>query len=298
MTKKFLLVDDAPSIRAALERIIHREFKSKGTKVLIRKAENGEEAVKQADEDRPDLILMDVRMPVMDGIQACSILRSNPLFDPTFIILLTGDASGEVKGLSTGADDYITKPFESEALLLRIAKGLEIAAKRSVVIQDGVTGLWTKEYFINCRIEGELGRAKRHGRPLSFILVRFGHRDDADERETLHETLMSELAKTLPSRHSDICVRWDDRTFAALLPETDLDGAMIVAEGLRQKFTRFDAGLAIHLGISYFDMNNRVEALPAFAETSLAVAQDTGELVVNGRPVSPVRRLAETEVGS
>ena len=286
MTKKFLLVDDDPAVREALERNIRRDFRNKGSKALIRKAENGEEAVRLAKEDRPDIILLDMRMPVMDGIQACSILRSNPLFDPTFIILLTGDATGEVKGLSTGADDYITKPFDSEALLLRIAKGLEVAAKRSVVIQDGETGLWTRDYFSNCRIEGELGRAKRHGRPLSFILIRFSHQVGATEQETDLDISMGELAKSLPARHSDICVRWDDRTFAVLLPETDLDGALVVAEGLRNRFMTSDDRLVIHIGISHFDLANQVEALQAFAETSLAVAQDTGGIVVNGRPVS------------
>ena len=83
MTNKILVVDDDPGVREALERNIRRHFRNKGSKALIRKAENGEEAVKMAKEDSPDIMLMDMRMPVMDGIQACSILRSNPLFDPT-----------------------------------------------------------------------------------------------------------------------------------------------------------------------------------------------------------------------
>jgi GGDEF domain-containing protein len=117
-------------------------------------------------------------------------------------------------------------------------------------------------------------------------LAHFGHQDGANEPETLHETLISALAKALPTRHSDICVRWDDRTFAVLLPETDLDGAMIVAEGLQYRFVNIDEKLVVEIGISHFDLDNQVEALPAFAETSLAVARDTGGIVVNGRPVS------------
>lgn len=285
MVKKILLVDDDPDILAALKRNIRHHFRKQKTDILIRQATNGEEAVNLANEDHPNLIIMDIRMPVMDGIQACSILRSNPLFDPTYIILLTGESGREVQGLSTGADDYITKPFDKEALVLRIEKGLEVASKRTVVIQDSETGLWTKEYFTNCRIEGELGRAKRHGRPLSFIMIRFSPREGLATLDDVSDISMSELAKLLPSRSADICVRWDENTFASLLPETDLEGAMIVTKGLRKHFSKFDNTINLHIGISYFDLNNHVEALPAFAETSLAVAQDTGQLVVNGKPV-------------
>lgn len=96
--KRILIVDDEPGIRKMLKRNLRRAYSSDETALQIRQAENGEECIELAKKERPDIILLDIRMPVMDGIQTCSILRSDPRFDPTVIIILTAEATAEVQG--------------------------------------------------------------------------------------------------------------------------------------------------------------------------------------------------------
>jgi DNA-binding response OmpR family regulator len=285
MTSKILIVDDEPGIRKTLERNLRRAFRSKGGEVEIRQAENGEEGVKLAREDRPDLILLDIRMPIMDGMQACGILRSNPLFDPTVIIILTAEATAEVKGLSTGADDYITKPFDTAVLLLRVEKGLQTASHRNVVIQDPGTGLWSRSYFENCRIEGEVGRARRFGRPLTLFLSRLEGLEDATKDDQGVDGAIKKLLEFIPNRESDISVRWDENTIATLLPETGREAATLVAQRFNDQVKGYNEKITPHIGISCLDAENQIEALASFAETSLMVAQDTRQIVINGTPL-------------
>lgn len=117
---KILIVDDEPDILA----FISYNLKKKGYEIFT--AENGVEAIRKAREVRPDLILMDVMMPVKDGIQAVKELRQIPDFQDTVIIFLTArnDEKSEITGLETGADDYLAKPIKPELLATRISAAL------------------------------------------------------------------------------------------------------------------------------------------------------------------------------
>jgi two-component system alkaline phosphatase synthesis response regulator PhoP len=121
---KILIVDDEPDI---LE-FIGYNLKKEGYQILV--ANNGLEAIKIAKEQLPDLILLDVMMPKMDGLQTCEYLRTLPEFKDTSIIFLTAlsDETAELKGFSSGADDYITKPIKPKLLLTRIKARLKKTA--------------------------------------------------------------------------------------------------------------------------------------------------------------------------
>lgn len=113
---KILVVDDEPDI---LE-FIDYNLKRAGFEVFL--ASNGQEGIAKAKELIPDLIIMDVMMPVMDGIEACRQLREMPEFKNTFIVFLTARSEeySEIAGFNVGADDYITKPIKPRVLLSRI----------------------------------------------------------------------------------------------------------------------------------------------------------------------------------
>lgn len=115
-THTLLLVDDDPDI---LE-FISYNLKKEGYKVHT--ASNGEKAVEQAKEHKPDLILLDVMMPGMDGIETCDIIRSIPELSNTLIAFLTarGEDYSQVAGFEAGADDYITKPIKPKVLTSRL----------------------------------------------------------------------------------------------------------------------------------------------------------------------------------
>src|SRR5882757_6597268 len=114
--KKILIADDEPDI---LE-IIQYNLQSEGYEVVT--AKNGIEALEQAKRTLPDLIILDIMMPGKNGIEVCNLLRLQPAFKETLIIFLTAlsDETTEIKGLETGADDYLTKPISPKVLVSKV----------------------------------------------------------------------------------------------------------------------------------------------------------------------------------
>lgn len=114
--QKILVVDDEPDIRELISYNLEKE----GYQVY--QAADGQKAISVAKEILPDLIVMDVMMPIMDGIEACRLLRQMPQFNQTHVLFLTArtEEYAEIAGFQAGADDYIAKPIKSRALLSRI----------------------------------------------------------------------------------------------------------------------------------------------------------------------------------
>jgi len=114
--QKILIVDDEPDI---LE-LIEYNLKKEGYQVYT--ARNGQEAVSEAKKVLPELIVLDIMMPKMDGIEACRIMRTMPEFKNTFMVFLTARSEeySEIAGFNVGADDYIAKPIKPRALVSRI----------------------------------------------------------------------------------------------------------------------------------------------------------------------------------
>ena len=121
--KKILIVDDNDKNIKVIGDCL--KLNAKFTTII---ALNGKEAVERALKLRPDLILMDINMPVMGGVEACKIIKENEAFKDVPIIFLTGEKliSDKVKALKAGGSDFVTKPFYAEELLLRVTLHLEI----------------------------------------------------------------------------------------------------------------------------------------------------------------------------
>lgn len=113
MEKKVLIVDDEPNILLSLEFIISRAG------FTVKTAQDGEQALQESTSWFPDLILLDINMPKLDGFEVCQRLRENPDFNQTKIIFLTakGRQVEKEKGLALGADDYISKPFSNQLVI-------------------------------------------------------------------------------------------------------------------------------------------------------------------------------------
>jgi two-component system, OmpR family, alkaline phosphatase synthesis response regulator PhoP len=114
--KKILIADDEPDILEMLEYALEKD----GYEVI--KAHDGEEAIKKATKHSPDVIVLDVMMPKMDGIEVCRHLRNSAQFDETLVLILTARSEeySEVAGFEAGADDYVTKPVKIRSLLRRL----------------------------------------------------------------------------------------------------------------------------------------------------------------------------------
>ncbi|MGG9970507.1 response regulator [Ferruginibacter sp. SUN002] len=146
IVKKILIADDEPDI---LE-IIQFNLQTEGYEVIT--AKNGNEAIDQAKKHLPDLIILDVMMPGKNGIEVCNILRLQPSFKETLIIFLSAlsDEATEVKGLETGADDYLTKPISPKILLTKVnALFRRLNKEDSSLLQVGDLKIDREKYIIN-----------------------------------------------------------------------------------------------------------------------------------------------------
>ena len=116
IVKKILIADDEPDILEILQ------FNLQGEGYQVITAKNGDEAIEAAKKNQPDLIILDIMMPGKNGIDTCNILRMQPAFKDTLIVFLSAlsDEGTEVRGLETGADDYLTKPISPKILISKV----------------------------------------------------------------------------------------------------------------------------------------------------------------------------------
>jgi len=158
VAETILVVDDDPDIA----RFVEVNLRSAGYEVAV--AGDGEEALERAGAIRPDLVLLDVMMPRIDGFEVAQRLRKNPQTANTSIIMLTAKAlsADKVTGLQSGADDYIIKPFDPIELLARVKGTLRRAKEmRNLSPLTGLPG--------NIRIQEEIERQVRDGRPFAVL---------------------------------------------------------------------------------------------------------------------------------
>jgi two-component system, OmpR family, alkaline phosphatase synthesis response regulator PhoP len=143
--KKILIADDEPDI---LE-IIQYNLQNEGYEVAT--AKNGNEAIEQAKRFHPDLIILDIMMPGKNGIEVCNTLRLQPAFNDTLIIFLTAlsDEGTEVKGLETGADDFITKPVSPKVLVSKVnALFRRVNKEETGILQIGGLTIDREKYIV------------------------------------------------------------------------------------------------------------------------------------------------------
>jgi diguanylate cyclase (GGDEF)-like protein len=158
MAETILVVDDDPDIA----RFVEVNLRSAGYDVAV--AGDGEEALERAGDIRPDLVLLDVMMPRIDGFEVAQRLRKNPQTANTSIIMLTAKAlsADKVTGLQSGADDYIIKPFDPIELLARVKGTLRRAKEmRNLSPLTGLPG--------NIRIQEQIERQVREARPFAVL---------------------------------------------------------------------------------------------------------------------------------
>lgn len=169
--KKILLVDDEPDILELIEYNLEKE----GYKVKT--ASNGKEALKKVEKFSPDLILLDVMMPEMDGIETCIALREMKHLDKCLIAFLTarGEDYSQIAGFDAGADDYISKPIKPRVLLSRV-KALLRREKSSTVSQNSTSGslVVDRDRYLVLKGDEELVLPKKEFELLALLLSKPG----------------------------------------------------------------------------------------------------------------------------
>lgn len=237
-----LVVDDDDPTRMLLKDLCE----SSNFRVLS--AADGIAAVQQIEQHAPDLVLLDLMMPLKDGFSVLKWARESKRFADLPIIVLTamGEMDEKIRGMELGADDFVTKPFKLIELQTRIHSALmvreyrrrlfdaeeELAQFRAV---DPVTGAGTYSH-LKTSLDAELARSRRYGRPASCLL--FGFDDYAALRYELGrsgcDAYLTRLLQAALSclRSADRVFRVDSDEFVVLLPETDLAGARLVGQRL------------------------------------------------------------------
>ena len=249
--KVILVVDDNPTNLSVLS----VSLKSSGFKVRV--AIDGISAIEQVIESPPELILLDVQMPGIDGFETCTRLKSNTVTKDIPIIFITASTSTEskIKGLSLGAVDYITKPFQQEEVLARVQVHLKlryltkkvqdqaIALKQAnlellkMANLDGLTQVSNRRRF-DQYLDQEWRRLARMQEPLSLVMCDIDYFKLYNDcyGHLAGDLCLQKVAKVILAclkRPADLLSRYGGEEFAVILPETDLAGALRVAEDIR-----------------------------------------------------------------
>jgi diguanylate cyclase (GGDEF)-like protein len=186
----------------------------------------------------PDLIVMDVVMPNMDGFDLCRRVRSHPAMQLTPIIFVTrrGEVEQRVEGLEAGGNDYIAKPFEPQELVARVRSHLErLATLRDMAIRDGLTRCYNHKYF-RIRLSQEISRCRRYKNELSLAFLdvdRFREINDSLGHPT-GDAVLSRLGSLVLAsvRSTDVVARYSGDQFGLLFVETSSKEAQIIVTRL------------------------------------------------------------------
>lgn len=275
MLQKVVVIDDCEQVRKLIKTRLKEE------RVDLHFAEGGNAGLALVRQLVPDLVLLDVDMPDLNGLEVIRQLKSDPLTHHVPVIFLTGESTPEakVKGFDLGAVDYVTKPFEPAELRARVRSSLrtkylmDLLSQRAMI--DGLTGLWNRAYF-NERLGQMVQLSRRHrgedaaapgGGGMSLILFDVDHfkRINDTHGHPFGDEVLRTVARTALTRcrSSDVVCRYGGEEFAVLCPETDVAGAARLAEALR-------------LGVK--DMGLRHAGEPVPVTSSFGVAEHDGRM--------------------
>jgi two-component system cell cycle response regulator len=245
---KILVVDDSRVQQERMVEVLSRE----GYQVVTAAA--GGEAVKKAAAEAPDLVLLDLVLPDMDGLEVLRIMKAaaGDHFLPIILLSVRSDLDSRVAGLRIGADDFLAKPFADAEVLARTAAMLRIKQLQDQLrqakdlmeqlsIEDGLTRLYNHRHFQD-ELKREFGRAQRYNDPLSLIMMDLDNFKDVNDRHghPFGDQVLRETGALVRSsvRDHDVCARYGGEEFAVLLPRTMMAGALAVAERIHQGMNR------------------------------------------------------------
>lgn len=233
---RILIVDDVPTNIRVLVHALMPDYE-------VRVATNGLDALAAVASDPPDLILLDVAMPAPDGHEVCRRLKADPESRDIPVIFISGgsEESDELLGLRLGAVDYIVKPFSLPVVQARVATHLELKRYRDLLANqsliDGLTGVPNRRRFDQF-LQQSWKLCVRRSESLAVILIdvdhfkgyndHYGHQAGDDTLRQIGQALLVTKRRPL-----DLLARYGGEEFVCVLPETNLSGALAVAECLR-----------------------------------------------------------------
>jgi len=234
---RILIVDDERYNIKVLIDLLREDHK-------IMVAKTGEQALNAAQgPNPPDLILLDIMMPGLDGYEVCKRLKadSRTMHIPVIFVTALDASDDEAKGFEIGAVDYITKPFKSVIVKARVRTHIQLKHKTDLLdrmaLLDGLTEIPNRRSF-DVTLEKEISRATRSKSFLSLILmdIDFFKKYNDHYGHVAGDSCLRQVAKAVEGvkkRGSDFAARYGGEEFAMILPGSDMEGAMQLAEDVR-----------------------------------------------------------------
>jgi diguanylate cyclase (GGDEF)-like protein len=217
----------------------------------VQTASNGEEALAALAERFAPIVILDRRMPGMDGLTLCRKIRATQYPGYVYIMLVTAhDSEDEIlAGLDAGADDYLSKRVSATHVIARLATARRILQlehslkqvieeRRRMAMTDALTGAHNRRYFMN-HMRRELKRTRRFGGEVALLVFDIDHFKHINDRygHAAGDAVLVEFVRRVQAslpREYDWCARLGGEEFAVVLPQTDLAGGALVAEKIRR----------------------------------------------------------------
>ena len=299
-----LIVDDSPINIEHLAQVLKDEYR-------IKVANSGQSGLEAARSQLPDLVLLDIVMPGMDGYQVCRKLKENDATRniPVIFITTKSDMEDETRGLALGAVDYITKPFRAPIVKARVKTHIKLKHNSDLLeklaLIDGLTDLPNRRRFEQI-LKREWGRARRAQESLSVIMLDIDHFKEFNDHygHLAGDRCLNRVAQALPiplKRPADGIFRYGGEEFIAVLPDTDYSYALQLAEQMRAEIGKLriphqfsDADhpyLSISLGVTSVVPNSRItpRTLVQQADRMLYAAKKAGRNCVQGEMLNESR---------
>ena len=308
---KILIVDDSPVEIKIICQLFDEEYE-------VVAATGGKEALQMMAAEKPDLVLLDIIMPEMDGLEVCRILKSQPETADIPVLFITSATQEKdvIRGFEAGGQDYITKPFCSQELCARTRVHLELKKSRETVLEyarameaknrelqevlsklenfamtDYLTSLSNRRFMVN-----QMKRTLNHIRkiPREAVLVL----SDIDDFKKINDVYghecgdkvlreMSEMISAM-AREGDCVARWGGEELLLLLPDTDLTGGMLIAENIRKmvedknfRYNDQDITITLTLGVAALDPDAGIDVSIRRADEALYRGKKTSKNCVN-----------------
>ena len=302
-----LIAEDNPVSRKLMEMTLRQA----GYEVVS--AKDGREALEVFKERFFPIILTDLEMPEMDGLELCRAIRGNPTEGYVYIFLITARDSQKdiIVGLEAGADDYLTKPFNRSELIARLKTALRVLELekslkdayekiRLLSITDKLTGCYNRTYMDEY-LAKEITRATRYHRPVSLVMADIDHfkRVNDTHGHQAGDLILKNFVLSIREglrKDVDWIARYGGEEFLMVLPETGFESAMSSAERLRrivsERLTSYDEKeirITASFGVAGFDPSTKIKNIPCEAiidqaDKALYQAKDEGRNRVRGQP--------------
>lgn len=286
---KVLVIDDDPFSAHLVDACL------RGAGFMSSFCSDPEQALTRIQAELPDLIILDVLMPRIDGFDLCRRVRSHPALQFTPIIFVTrrGDLDQRIRGLEVGGNDYISKPFEPAELVARVRSHLSrLSSLREMAIRDGLTRCYNHKYF-KMRLNQETARAERYEHPLALAVM------DIDHFKLINDThghpagdsVLASLGDLVSAllRSTDVVARYGGEEFGMLLINAGAQESNIIVNRVRERIAShafiyappsgnemLRIPVTVSCGVSMFEKGDTAESLLQRADEALYAAKRGG----------------------